>query len=285
MAELDYKYKKKLRPDEIRSAWLGRIYLWIILIIVLFPILAVIAASLSPGQAFTADIIPKHPTLDNYKAVINDTDFLLWVKNSLIICTSVAIMQVVTSVLAAFAFSRIKFTGRKSGLMALLILQMFPNMMALPAIIGIVYNYNLSDQLWVLILIIGAGSAYYIWLIKGTIDGIPLELSESAYIDGASTFQMFVKIILPLLRNMIIVIFLLSFIAAYSEFVFTSALLKGIEVKTVTTGLQQFITGNFSANWTQYSAAAVMSSIPVVVLFLCSQKYIAKGLVAGAVKG
>lgn len=285
MAELDYKYKKKLRPDEIRSAWLGRIYLWIILIIVLFPILAVIAASLSPGQAFTADIIPKHPTLDNYKAVINDTDFLLWIKNSLIICTSVAIMQVVTSVLAAFAFSRIKFTGRKSGLMALLILQMFPNMMALPAIIGIVYNYNLSDQLWVLILIIGAGSAYYIWLIKGTIDGIPLELSESAYIDGASTFQMFVKIILPLLRNMIIVIFLLSFIAAYSEFVFTSALLKGIEVKTVTTGLQQFITGNFSANWTQYSAAAVMSSIPVVVLFLCSQKYIAKGLVAGAVKG
>lgn len=285
MAELDLKYKKKIRPDELRSAWFGRIYLWILLVIVLFPILAVIAASLSPGQAFTADIIPKNPTLDNYKAVINDTDFLLWVKNSLIICTSVAILQVVTSVLAAFAFARLKFTGRKSGLMALLILQMFPNTMALPAIIGIVYNYNLSDQLWVLILIIGAGSAYYIWLIKGTIDGIPMELSESAYIDGATTFQMFRKIILPLLRNMIIVIFLLSFIAAYSEFIFTSALLKGLEVKTVTTGLQQFITGNFSANWTEYSAAAVMSSLPVVILFLFSQKYIAKGLVAGAVKG
>ena len=284
MAELDLKYKKKIRPDEVRSAWFGRIYLWILLVIVLFPILAVIAASLSPGQAFTADIIPKNPTLDNYKAVLNDTDFLLWVKNSLIICTSVAVIQVITSVLAAFAFARIKFTGRKSGLMALLILQMFPNTMALPAIIGIVYNLNLSDQLWVLILIIGAGSAYYIWLIKGTIDGIPMELSESAYIDGATTFQMFRKIILPLLRNMIIVIFLLSFIAAYSEFIFTSALLKGLEVKTVTTGLQQFITGNFSANWTEYSAAAVMSSLPVVILFLCSQKYIAKGLVAGAVK-
>lgn len=285
MAELDLKYKKKIRPDEVRSAWFGRIYLWILLVIVLFPILAVIAASLSPGQAFTADIIPKNPTLDNYKAVLNDTDFLLWVKNSLIICTSVAVIQVITSVLAAFAFARIKFTGRKSGLMALLILQMFPNTMALPAIIGIVYNLNLSDQLWVLILIIGAGSAYYIWLIKGTIDGIPMELSESAYIDGATTFQMFRKIILPLLRNMIIVIFLLSFIAAYSEFIFTSALLKGLEVKTVTTGLQQFITGNFSANWTEYSAAAVMSSLPVVILFLFSQKYIAKGLVAGAVKG
>lgn len=285
MAELDLKYKKKIRPDELRSAWFGRIYLWILLVIVMFPILAVIAASLSPGQAFTADIIPKNPTLDNYKAVLNETDFLLWVKNSLIICTSVAVLQVVTSVLAAFAFARLKFTGRKSGLMALLILQMFPNMMALPAIISVVYNNGLSDQLWVLILIIGAGSAYYIWLIKGTIDGIPMELSESAYIDGATTFQMFRKIILPLLRNMIIVIFLLSFIAAYSEFVFTSALLKGVEVKTVTTGLKQFITGNFSANWTQYSAAAVMSSLPVVILFLFSQKYIAKGLVAGAVKG
>ena len=285
MAELDLKYKKKIRSDELRSAWFGRIYLWILLVIVMFPILAVIAASLSPGQAFTADIIPKDPTLDNYKAVLYDTDFLLWVKNSLIICTSVAIIQVLTSVLAAFAFARLKFTGRKSGLMALLILQMFPNTMALPAIIGIVYNYNLSDTLWVLILIIGAGSAYYIWLIKGTIDGIPMELSESAYIDGATTFQMFRKIILPLLRNMIIVIFLLSFIAAYSEFIFTSALLKGVEVKTVTTGLQQFITGNFSANWTEYSAAAVMSSLPVVILFLFSQKYIAKGLVAGAVKG
>ena len=114
MAELDLKYKKKIRPDEVRSAWFGRIYLWILLVIVLFPILAVIAASLSPGQAFTADIIPKNPTLDNYKAVLNDTDFLLWVKNSLIICTSVAVIQVITSVLAAFAFARIKFTGRKS---------------------------------------------------------------------------------------------------------------------------------------------------------------------------
>ena len=285
MAELDLKYKKKIRPDELRSAWFGRIYLWILLVIVMFPILAVIAASLSPGQAFTADIIPKNPTLDNYKAVLNETDFLLWVKNSLIICTSVAVLQVVTSVLAAFAFARLKFTGRKSGLMALLILQMFPNTMALPAIISIVFNNGLSDQLWVLILLIGAGSAYYIWLIKGTIDGIPMELTEAAYIDGATTFQMFVKIILPLLRNMLLVIFLLSFISAYSEFIFTSAIIKDGELKTIATGLKQFITGNFSGRWTQYSAAAVMSSLPVVILFLCSQKYIAKGLVSGAVKG
>lgn len=285
MAEMDLKYKKKLRPDQIRSAWLGRVFIWIMLAVTLFPIMAVVAASLTKGQAFTASIWPKNPTLENYKIVLQETDFLIWVKNSMIVCISVALLQTVTSVLAAFAFARLKFKGRKSGLMALLILQMFPNTMALPAIISIVFNNGLSDQLWVLILLIGAGSAYYIWLIKGTIDGIPMELTEAAYIDGATTFQMFVKIILPLLRNMLLVIFLLSFISAYSEFIFTSAIIKDGELKTIATGLKQFITGNFSGRWTQYSAAAVMSSLPVVILFLFSQKYIAKGLVSGAVKG
>lgn len=285
MAEMDLKYKKKLRPDQIRSAWLGRVFIWIMLAVTLFPIMAVVAASLTKGQAFTASIWPKNPTLENYRIVLQETDFLIWVKNSMIVCISVALLQTVTSVLAAFAFARLKFKGRKSGLMALLILQMFPNTMALPAIISIVFNNGLSDQLWVLILLIGAGSAYYIWLIKGTIDGIPMELTEAAYIDGATTFQMFVKIILPLLRNMLLVIFLLSFISAYSEFIFTSAIIKDGELKTIATGLKQFITGNFSGRWTQYSAAAVMSSLPVVILFLCSQKYIAKGLVSGAVKG
>ena len=285
MAEMDLKYKKKLRTDQIRSAWLGRVFIWIMIAITIFPILAVVAASLSPGQAFTASIWPKEPTLENYRIVLQETDFLIWVKNSMIICISVAILQTATSVLAAFAFARLKFTGRKSGLMALLILQMFPNTMALPAIIKIVFDLNLSNSMIVLILLVGAGSAYYIWLIKGTIDGIPMELSEAAYIDGATTFQMFVKIILPLLRNMMIVIFLLSFIAAYSEFIFTSSILKDTELKTISTGLQQFITNNFSGKWTQYSAAAVMSSLPVVILFLFSQKYISKGLVSGAVKG
>lgn len=285
MAEMDLKYKKKLRPDQIRSAWLGRVFIWIMLVVTLFPIMAVVAASLTKGQAFTASIWPKNPTLENYKIVLQETDFLTWVKNSMIVCISVALLQTVTSVLAAFAFARLKFKGRKSGLMALLILQMFPNTMALPAIISIVFNNGLSDQLWVLILLIGAGSAYYIWLIKGTIDGIPMELTEAAYIDGATTFQMFVKIILPLLRNMLLVIFLLSFISAYSEFIFTSAIIKDGELKTIATGLKQFITGNFSGRWTQYSAAAVMSSLPVVILFLFSQQYIAKGLVSGAVKG
>lgn len=280
-----YVYKKKLRPDEIRSAWVSRIFIWFMIIITLFPIIAVISASMAKGNAFTqTTFFPKEWTIENYIKVIEQTDFLLWIRNSLIISTLVATIQLILSVPAAFAFSKLRFWGRKNGLMSLLILQMFPAAMALPAILGIVFAYNLTNKPWVLILILAGGSAYNIWLLKGAIDGIPSELVEAAYIDGASIFRVFYSIILPLLRNMLIVIFLFAFIGAYSEFMFTSSILKNADVQTITTGLQKFITNNFSANWTQYSAGAVMAALPIVAIFMIFQKYIASGLVSGSVK-
>jgi arabinogalactan oligomer/maltooligosaccharide transport system permease protein len=186
---------------------------------------------------------------------------------------------------AAFAFSKLKFKGRKYGLMSLLILQMFPTTMALPAILGVAYQLNMMDKLWALIILLAGGSAYNIWLMKGYIDGIPKELTESAYIDGATTFQAFAKIILPLIKNMIIVIFIFSFVGTYSEFFFTSALIKGVDSQTVATGMRSFIRDQYSANWTQFSAAAIMASVPVVLIFVISQKFFAQGLTAGSVKG
>lgn len=278
-------YKKKLRPDEVRAAWFGRVFIWIMIIITLFPIVAVISASMAKGNAFTqTSFFPTEWTLENYRRVFEKTNFLLWLKNSLIICTSVAVLQLVLSVPAAFAFSKLRFWGRKNGLMSLLILQMFPAAMALPAIMGIVFTYNLTNKPLVLILILAGGSAYNIWLLKGAVDGIPDELVEAAYIDGASTWKVFSVIILPLLRNMLIVIFLFAFIGAYSEFMFTSAILKNADVQTLVTGLQKFIKDQFSANWTMYSAAAVMAATPIVVIFSLLQKYIAGGLVSGSVK-
>lgn len=278
-------YKKKVRPDEVRAAWFGRVFIWIMILITLFPIVAVISASMAKGNAFTqTSFFPTEWTLENYRRVFEKTNFLLWLKNSLIICTSVAVLQLVLSVPAAFAFSKLRFWGRKNGLMSLLILQMFPAAMALPAIMGIVFTYNLTNKPLVLILILAGGSAYNIWLLKGAVDGIPDELVEAAYIDGASTWKVFSVIILPLLRNMLIVIFLFAFIGAYSEFMFTSAILKNADVQTLVTGLQKFIKDQFSANWTMYSAAAVMAATPIVVIFSLLQKYIAGGLVSGSVK-
>lgn len=289
--EVVYKYEEKISARDRRKAWIGRIVLWIFVAIVLFPILAILASSLNKGSAFSTNLIPKEITFANYGKVLKDTDFLLWVKNSLVLCISVAVIQLILTTPAAFAFSKLRFAFRGKGLMSLLILQMFPTTMALPAILTICYSLQDTigisgvDNLLIIILLLAGGSAYNIWLMKGYMDGIPTELSEAAYVDGCTTLQVFIKIILPLMRNMLLVIFLFAFINAYSEFIFSSALLKDPEVQTVATGLQGFIKDKFGSNWTQYSAAAIMASVPVVVLFMGLQKFVAGGLTAGSVKG
>ena len=287
-----YKYEEKVSPRDKRVAWLSRIVLWLFVAIVLFPILAIFSASVTKGTGFdTTQLLPKSVTFENYKNVIQNTDFLLWVKNSLIICISVAVVQLILTTPAAFAFSKLKFKFRSQGLMGLLILQMFPITMALPAILTICYGLYDSvgisgtDNLLIIILLLAGGSAYNIWLMKGYMDGIPTDLIEAGYVDGCTTLQVFTKIVIPLMRNMLLVIFLFAFINAYSEFIYSSSLLKDPSVQTVSTGLRSFIKDKFASNWTQYSAAAIMASVPVVVLFMGLQKYVAGGLTAGSVKG
>ena len=282
----ELKYERKLRPAERRMAWISRIFIWFMLLVVLFPVFAVVSASMAKGEVFTqTTLIPSAWTLENYAKVLTETNFLIWVKNSLIMCVVVSVIQLLLTVPMAFAFSRLKFWGRKNGLMMLLLLQMFPAAMSLPAILALAYRLDGMDHIITLIIIQAGAGAFNVWLLKGAIDGIPKELTEAAYVDGASTFQTFTMIILPLLRNMLLVIFLFTFIGAYSEFIFASALLKSPESLTLAVGMQQFITNNFSANWTQYSAAAIMASIPIVAFATIAQKYMAKGLTAGSVKG
>lgn len=280
------KYKKNLRTGQKVGIWVSRIVLIFMCLVVLFPVFAIVSASMAKGQVFAQKtIFPTAWTLENYAKVIRNTNFLIWVRNSLFVCFSVATIQLIMTVPAGYAFSKLKFKGRSKGLLSLLILQMFPATMALPAILAVAFRIGGMDNLMVLILILCGGSAYNIWLMKGYIDGIPQELIEAAYVDGATTFQTFFKIVFPLMRNMMVVIFLFSFIGTYGEFMFTAALMKEPNTQTIATGLRQFINNNFSANWTQYSAAAIMSSLPIVILFLGTQKFISKGLVAGSVKG
>ncbi len=287
-----FKYEEQVSPKDKRIAWISRVVLWIFVAIVIFPLLAIVSASLTAGTGFAStELLPKAVTFDNYINVFKKTDFVLWVKNSLILCISVSVIQVSITMPAAFAFSKLRFAFRSKGLMGLLILQMFPATMALPAILTVCINMHDyipvtgTNNLIIIILLQCGGSAYNIWLMKGYMDGIPQELTEAAYVDGATTMQVFTKIIIPLMRNMILVIFLFAFIAAYSEFIYSSALLKNPNVQTLPTGMRSFIKDKFSSNWTQYSAAAVMASVPVVLLFMGLQKFIATGLTAGAVKG
>ncbi|PWX13702.1 sugar ABC transporter permease [Clostridium perfringens] len=261
-------------------------FLWVSILIIVFPIWAIISASLSPGTSFYENgIIPKAVTFDNYKYIFQETDFLIWIKNSLIVCLFVSIVQVIMTLPAAYAFSRLKFAGKKYGLMTLLILQMFPATMAIPAILSIAYKLPFGmDNIPFLIVVLCGSSAYNIWLMKGFVDGIPKELDESGYVDGASHFTIFIKIILPLSVPMLIVIFFFSFIGTFGEFMISAALLKAPEVKTLMLGLNGMMNSGSTTSWPIYAAASIVSTIPIMIIFISIQKFIAKGLVAGAVK-
>ncbi|WP_202127865.1 ABC transporter permease subunit [Clostridium sp. C2-6-12] len=279
-------YKKRISKRERLELWGKRIFLIVSILIIIFPIFAIISASLSTGTSFMQkNLIPTTITFENYtKALSENVGFVKWMINTTFVAVLVSTIQLAMTLPAAFAFSRLKFNGRKKGLMLLLILQMFPTIMSVPAILAVAYKLPFGmDNLIFLSLILSAGSAYNIWLMKGYIDGLPKELDEAARVDGATIWQVFIKIILPLTKSMSVVIFFFSFIAIYGEFVFSASLLKDKDLKTLVIGLKSFTAGKLT-DWPMYSACSIMVSIPLAVLFVAIQKFISKGLVSGAVK-
>lgn len=279
-------YKNKIKRSELIELWLKRIFLITSVLIVMFPIFAIISASLSTGTSFMQkNLIPDTITFSNYiKAIDENVGFVRWMINTTFVALLVSTIQLAMTLPAAFAFSKLKFTGKNKGLMVLLILQMFPASMTVPAILSVAYKLPFGmDNLIFLALILCAGSAYNIWLMKGYMDGLPRELDEAAKIDGATTWQIFSKIILPLTKSMSVVVFFFSFIAVYGEFVFSSSLIKEKSLKTLVVGLQAFTSGKMT-DWPMYSACSIMVSVPLAILFVSIQKFISKGLVSGAVK-
>ena len=278
--------KRKSTQKENISLWLSRIVIWIVLIMVLFPALWIVMASFSKGDSFfMTSLVPKQLSVENYVSLFRETDFALWVFNSLKLCLIVAVIQLVLTSLSAYAFSRLRFPGRTKGLMALLVLQVFPNSMALAGYYVLIYKFGLADNFLAIILVLAAGSAFNIWLLKSYMDGIPKELDEAAFVDGAGHFTTFFRIVLPLATPELVVIFLFSFIGTYSEYVISSVFLQSPGNFTLAIGLQSFITNQFAAHWTLLAAAAVLASLPIMLIFMMLQKYIQNGLTAGGVKG
>ncbi len=278
--------KKVLSASEKRTLWISRIVIWITIVAVMFPALWIVMSSFSAGDSFfLSSLFPEKFSIEHYRELFTNTDFVLWVWNSLKLCLIVAVIQLVLTSLSAYAFARMRFTGRKYGLMSLLILQVFPNSMAVSGYYILIYNFGLVDSNLALIFVLAGGSAFNIWLLKSYIDGIPIELDEAAMVDGAGQFKVFYSIILPLAVPQLVVIFLFSFIATYSEYVITSVFLQTPGKMTLALGLQSFITNQFAAHWTLFSAAAVISSLPIMIVFMALQKFIQNGLVAGGVKG
>jgi arabinogalactan oligomer / maltooligosaccharide transport system permease protein len=271
-----------------------RLVIWIVIVLTLAPGWWIVVASVTKGDAFfSASVLPGEVTFDNYRAVLRDTNFLDWIRNSIIVCTAVAGVSTIACALAAYAFSRLRFWGRRYGLMGMLIIQMFPVGVATAAYFYALFRLGewtngkvgLDTHLGLILVLAGGGVAFYAWLFKGYLDNLPRELEEAAFVDGASRLKTMWYVVFPLARPIIAVIFLLLFIGTYSEYLLTSIILTDNTKWTLPLGLNGFIFNQFNQHWTQFAAAAVMGSIPLMVVFLLMQRYLVAGLARGAVKG
>jgi arabinogalactan oligomer/maltooligosaccharide transport system permease protein len=196
------------------------------------------------------------------------------------------------SALAAYAFSRFRFRGRRMGMLALLLIQMFPTLLVVVAIYLIILNVGsifpeigLNTYAALILVYLGGAMGVNTWLMKGFFDTIPKELDESARVDGATPAQIFWGVVLPLALPILAVIFLWSFIFAINEFVLASAIMQTPSHYTLPVGLQGFISGNYGQYWGYFAAACLIAAIPAALLFAWLQKYIVSGLAQGAVKG
>jgi arabinogalactan oligomer / maltooligosaccharide transport system permease protein len=268
---------------------------WVLILFTVFPIYVVIASSVdSSGQLLTNSLWPTNVGFENFELLFaNDSvPFLTWIKNSLIVATVTALGSVFMGASAAYAFSRLKFKGRKVGIQTLLLIQVFPSFLAISAIfviMGEIYRVfpavGLGTTSGLILIYLGGAMGVNAWLLKGFIDSIPAELDESAKIDGATPSQIYWLIFFPLAAPVLAVVALLSFIGTFNEFILASLFLNDIEQRTVAVGLQQFIGNQFDQNWGPFAAGSLIASIPIVIIFLSLQKYIIGGLTSGSVKG
>ncbi len=268
---------------------------WIMCVFAVFPLyLVLLSAFNESGSLQVTSFLPREISFANFDVLFNDEriPYLVWMKNSLMISGFVAIVSVVIGAASAFAFSRLRFKGKKFGIQLLLLIQMFPAILAISAVYVImerVYKFapslGIGTQAGLILIYLGGAMGVNIWLLKGFVDSIPAELDEAAKIDGASAMQTYWQIFVPLAAPVLAVVSLLSFIGTFNEFILARLFLIEVESRTVAVGLQQFIGGQYSENWGPFAAGSIIASIPIVIIFLSLQKYIISGLTAGSVKG
>jgi len=217
--------------------------------------------------------------------------FMRWLLNSMIIAVITSFITVVVCSFGAYPYSRMRFPGRKNGLLLLVLLQMFPSIMAMVALYsllrftGMLFPFlGLDTQGGIVFIYLGA-LPFNMWLLKGYFDTLPNEIEESALIDGATRFQTFYKIVLPLSTPILAVVFILCFMSTFNEFVLARIMLQSPQNYTFAVGLQSFSSGPYQMEWGLFTAAALIGAIPMVIVFLLIQKYLVGGLTSGAVKG
>ena len=261
----------------------------------IYPILFVITNSFADfANLANSKLIPDNFTLKHYKKLSGDSlvPYFRWLYNTYKVAIVASIFNVLLGTLAAYAFSRLQFKGRRASLLTLVIVQMFPAFLAFVAIYLLFFQISdilpfmgLGTHLGLILVYLGGSIGFNSWLIKGFMDTISPSLDEAAKVDGASDFQIFTKVIAPLARPILVVIFVITFIGIYSDYILAAIFLKDKNLWTVAVGIKTVFVDDFNADWGVIAASSVLAAAPIATLFIFFQKQITGGLTAGSVKG
>jgi arabinogalactan oligomer / maltooligosaccharide transport system permease protein len=272
---------------------------WVIAVILIvfsvFPVIWMISASINPTDTLaTQTLIPRNAGIGNYISLLTSAEFPYWrwMLNSIKISSITAIGSLTITTIAAYAFSRFRFRGRVTMLKGILLINAFPGLLALVATFlmisqlgDVVHALGLNSHVSLILVYLGGAMGINIWLMKGFLDTVPRDIDESAMVEGASNWQIFTQLILPLLRPILTVIAILSFIGTYGDYVLARVLLKSTEQYTLMVGLQIFTGAQFSVRWGVFAAGALLGALPIMIIYLVLQDQIVGGLTQGAVKG
>jgi len=273
----------------------------ILIFFAVFPVLWIISASFSSSQSLsTQTLVPTRISFINYQRLFGldpnykfgDLVYQKWIFNSVKIATITTLLSLAITTMAAYAFSRMRFAGRVTILKGILLIQVFPNLLAIVAIYVLIFQIGeiiptlgLNTHAGLIMVYLGGSMGINIWLMKGFLDTIPRAIDESGMVDGASHFQIFYHLLLPLLRPILVVIGILSFIGVYGDFILAKILLNDVDKYTLMVGLQIFTAGQFDQKWGVFAAGALLGALPIMIIYLALQDQIMGGLTAGAVKG
>ena len=261
----------------------------VICIVTLIPILYALSVSFSGSNSLLSSdfsFIPKDFTLDNYKEVLFGEDITIWFQNTVFLAVVTVILSLTAAVPAAYCFSRRRFPGRKTILKCLVLLNSFPAILSMFAIYRLLRPMGLvNTRIGLILVYTGTMAVFSLWNTKGYFDTIPAEIEEAARMDGASDWQVVVKIVMPLAKHSIITTALQVLIYVWNEYIYATTFLTGESKYTLAAGLNSLQATEMTGSWPVFAAASITVSIPVLVIFFLCQKYMTSGLTAGGVKG
>ncbi len=285
--ENKYDFTKSYKATQKLYQGFVLIFLIVTSLIVLYPLVYTVSAAFTPGSSVSSlSIIPfgDGVTLDHFKKLFNETNYIRWFKNTLIIATGTSVSTILVCSVSAYIFSRFRFAFKKGMMMTLLILQIFPSFLGMVSIYVILMRIGGLDTLWGMVLIYLAGNIpYNTWLVKSYIDVIPKSLDEAARIDGASNTRVFFQIVLPQAKPILVFLAITSFVGPWMEYIFSKMILRSNENQTLALGLYSFVTEKKN-DFTIFCAGSLLITIPFIVFFVITQKMLVTSLGGAAVK-